>query len=176
MTAEAYQFGLTGQGDLDTMRRSIKFAALGMALVAAGVWSGSKISAAEDKPAKPAVDGKWTGTWGVYNPADQGKSDAEKPKANVYQRAQLKLDCTVEQKDGKWQATFEGECGRPYKYTIKMEGRQVGKAVMFQGTADLGPMDGGVFDWIGKASDNSFVGFYTSQGYTGTFQLARPKP
>jgi hypothetical protein len=41
------------------------------------------------------------------------------------------------------QIASEGDCGRPYKYTIKMEGRQVGKAVMFKGTVDLGKNDGG---------------------------------
>ena len=150
------------------MRNSIKIAAAALAVAAAGV-----LGTASAQGDRPEVVGKWAGTWGVYNPADQAKPD-EKPKANVYQKAQMKLDCTVEMKDGKWQATFEGECGRPYKYTIKMAGRQVGKAVMFQGTADLGPEDGGVYDWIGKANDKEFVGFYTSQKYTGTFQLKRP--
>jgi hypothetical protein len=89
---------------------------------------------------------------------------------------QSQMDCKVEAlPDGKWQATFEGECGKPYKYTIKMLGRQVGGAVLFQGTADLGEADGGVFDWIGRATDTEFVGFFTSKGYTGTFRLARPK-
>lgn len=148
-------------------RKIIALSTVSLLLAGAGVW---RATAAEDAP-KPGVGGAWTGSWGVYNPADQGKD----VKPSPYQRAQLKLDCLVEQKDGKWQATFEGECGRPYKYTIKMQGRQIGNAVMFQGTADLGPMDGGVYDWIGKATDKEFVGFYTSQKYTGTFQLARPK-
>jgi hypothetical protein len=39
----------------------------------------------------------------------------------------------------------------------------------------LGANDGGVFDWIGKANDKEFVGFFTSAGYTGTFALARPE-
>ena len=77
--------------------------------------------------------------------------------------------------DGKWQATFEGECGRPYKYTIKMQGRQAGSVVMFQGSADLGEKDGGVFDWIGRANDKEFIGFFTSKGYTGVFRMTRAK-
>lgn len=124
---------------------------------------------AEDKkpaPKPPNVLGKWTGTWGVAQ-------DPNKPAP--YPRAQMKLDCNVEMKDGKWQATFEGECGRPYKYTIKMQGRQAHNVVLFQGTADLGPMDGGVYDWIGRANEKEFVGFYTSAGHVGTFTLTRPK-
>ena len=63
----------------------------------------------------------------------------------------------------------------PTSYTIKMEGRQVGKVVMFKGSADLGPKDGGVYDWIGRMTDQEFVGFFTSAGYTGVFNLSKAK-
>ncbi|HKX28535.1 MAG TPA: hypothetical protein VJ302_12615 [Blastocatellia bacterium] len=112
----------------------------------------------------PDVGGEWTGTWGAYNPA-QGASPPKELCKN--------LNAKVEYKEGAWQAVFEGECGRPYKYTIKMEGRQVGKVVLFKGTTDLGAKDGGVYDWIGRANDKEFVGFYTSAYYTGTFNLSR---
>jgi hypothetical protein len=126
---------------------------------------GSQTSATKDQA--PDIAGTWSGTWGVYNPA-QGTT----PPRDICK----KLDAKVEQpKDRVWEAIFEGDCGRPYKYTIKMEGRQVGKAVMFKGTTDLGPKDGGVFDWIGRANDKEFIGFFTSANYTGTFNLSRPK-
>lgn len=111
----------------------------------------------------PPIAGDWTGTWSIHN-TDPAKVP---PKG---------LDCTVVRKGDLWEATFEGECGRPYKYTIKMEGRQAGSIVLFKGTTDLGPKDGGVFDWIGRASDKEFIGFYTSGSYTGTFKLERRKP
>jgi hypothetical protein len=56
-----------------------------------------------------------------------------------------------------------------------MEGRQVGKAVLFKETVDLGEKDGGIFDWIGKANEKEFVGFFTSANYTGTFVLSKKK-
>jgi len=113
--------------------------------------------------AAPRIAGAWTGTWGPLTA--EGRALAGK-----------QLDCkVVRRKDGQWQATFEGECGRPYKYTIKMLGRQAGKAVLFKGTVDLGAKDGGVYDWIGRADSERFVGFYTSQGHAGSFRLARPK-
>jgi hypothetical protein len=56
-----------------------------------------------------------------------------------------------------------------------MQGRQSGDVVLFQGTADLGEKDGGVYDWIGRANEEEFIGFYTSQKHTGHFRLARPK-
>ncbi|MGE0887356.1 MAG: hypothetical protein AB7P14_27865 [Blastocatellales bacterium] len=114
----------------------------------------------------PDISGQWTGTWGIYSPA-QGST----PPKDICK----KLDAMVENKDGVWQASFEGDCGGAYKYSIKMEGRQVGKVVMFKGTTDLGAKDGGVFDWIGRATEKEFVGFFTSAFYTGTFNLARPR-
>jgi hypothetical protein len=118
----------------------------------------------EKKPAAtPKVTGEWTGTWGPVLP----------PGTPPSKKAEMRLDCSVVAKDGTWQATFEGECGRPYKYTIKMDGRQVGDVVLFKGTTDLGEKDGGVYDWIGRATDNEFVGFYTSRKYAGTFKLTR---
>lgn len=122
---------------------------------------------------RPAVTGGWTGIWGLYAPPPLPGEQPAKPKPTDY--PSMKLDCTVAEKDGKWKATFQGEAGRPYKYTIVMLGRQVGDAVLFQGAADLGPKDGGVYDWIGRATDREFIGFYTSAAHTGSFRLARPK-
>jgi hypothetical protein len=56
-----------------------------------------------------------------------------------------------------------------------MLGRAAGGAVLFKGTTDLGEMDGGVYDWIGRATSTEFLGFYTSGSHTGTFTLTRPK-
>ena len=128
----------------------------------------------------PEVAGAWTGDWGPYDPAKGMALEKEKCK---------KLDCTVVLKEGAareagtsaggsakvWEATFEGECGRPYKYTIKMEGRQASDVVLFKGTVDLGEKDGGVYDWVGRATDKEFAGFYTSSHHVGVFRLARVK-
>ncbi len=112
----------------------------------------------------PDVVGKWTGVWSSYNPAQA----TTPPKEQC-----ARLDATVTEKNGVYSATFEGDCGRPYKYSISMEGKLSGNAVMFKGSADLGPKDGGVYDWIGRATTNEFIGFYTSGFSTGTFNLKR---
>lgn len=114
----------------------------------------------------PDIVGEWTGTWATYSPAQGAVPPKDICKS---------LGCKVTYKEGVWEATFEGDCGRPYKYTIKMEGRQIGKVVMFKGTTDLGAKDGGVFDWIGRATDKEFVGFFTSSFYTGVFSLSRTR-
>ena len=108
--------------------------------------------------------GDWSGTWSSYNPAQASKPPQEQCKD---------LRAKVTNQNGVWEAVFEGSCGRPYKYNIKMEGRQVGKAVLFKGTADLGARDGGVFDWVGRATDKEFIGFYTSAYSTGVFSMTR---
>jgi hypothetical protein len=56
-----------------------------------------------------------------------------------------------------------------------MDGRQAGEVVLFKGTTDLGEKDGGVYDWIGRATDKEFIGFYTSAKYAGVFRLTRKK-
>jgi hypothetical protein len=143
------------------MRQAVIGLTLGLALAAAFPLVRAGHSEEKD-PAPPDVAGEWTGTWALA-----GKSE------KAYQ---MRLDARVAaQRGGKWQATFEGECGRPYKYTVKMLGRQAGKSVLFKGTADLGKDDGGVYDWIGRATEDEFLGFYTSEGHTGTFRLTRPK-
>ncbi len=132
-------------------------------LFAIGI-SPARSQSTQSKPPVPDIIGAWSGTWGIYSPA-QGTI----PPKDICKQ----LDARVVEKDGVWEASFEGDCGRPYKYAIKMEGRQIGKVVMFKGTTDLGAKDGGVFDWIGRASDKEFVGFFTSASYTGTFNLSR---
>ncbi len=114
----------------------------------------------------PNVAGAWSGTWSAYNPA----------RATTPPKEQCaKLTANITQKGEIWEAVFEGDCGRPYKCTIKMDGKQSGSVVLFKGSADLGPKDGGVYDWIGRATDDEFVGFYTSAAYTGVFSLSRAK-
>lgn len=145
----------------------MRFARCFAAMLIVGVLiAGAKHLAAQTPAKMPNVIGEWTGTWSANVPDMKGKKYDLPAKA---------LDCNVVLKDGVWQATFEGECGRPYKYTIKMEGREAGGAVLFKGTADLGPKDGGIYDWIGRANEQEFIGFYTNAKYTGTFKLTRKK-
>ena len=114
----------------------------------------------------PDIVGQWTGTWSYFNPAQETAQPKELCK---------KLDAAIVRNGETWVATFEGDCGRPYKYKITMDGRLVGGAVMFKGTVDLGAQDGGVFDWVGRATGNEFIGFYTSAQATGFFNMKKVK-
>jgi hypothetical protein len=112
----------------------------------------------------PDVVGKWSGTWSAFNPAEAMTPPKEMCKT---------LNATITREGEGWKALFEGDCGRPYKYQITMEGRAAGPVVMFKGSADLGAQDGGVYDWIGRANGKQFIGFYTSAYATGTFSMTR---
>jgi hypothetical protein len=109
------------------------------------------------------VTGKWTGTWSAFDP---GAGDAP-------QGERLRMEADVRRDGAAWTATFEANCGGEYSYSVTMAGRTAGDVVLFTGSADLGSENGGVFDWIGRASDRAFIGFYTSAGYTGMFALSR---
>ena len=140
-----------------------------LVVLPAALAAGLSVTSARGADKTPDVVGAWTGTWGAYAPPPA--PDAPKKPA----RPPMKLECQVTTAaDGKYEAVFEGDCGRPYKYRIQMPGRLVGKSVLFSGTVDLGKADGGVYDWIGRANDTEFVGFYTSEGHVGSFQMARP--
>jgi len=148
---------------LPKVTKPIAFASLA-ALFAFGLAARGEKAATDSVP---NVIGEWTGTWGLFDPETGTKAGKATERA---------LDCTVVRgEDGGWRATFQGDCGRPYKYTIEMEGRQGGEVVLFKGSTDLGEEDGGVYDWIGRAGDEEFVGFYTSAKYVGVFNLARKK-
>jgi hypothetical protein len=121
-------------------------------------------ASSQSKAVPTDASGDWSGTWSSYNPAQAAQPPKEQCKD---------LSAKVTNQNGVWEAIFEGNCGRPYKYNIKMEGHQAGKVVLFKGSADLGARDGGVFDWVGRATDKEFIGFYTSQYSTGVFSLTR---
>ena len=139
---------------------------LAVAIVMAGLAVEADAQRGRGPQAPPEIAGKWTGTWSSFNPA----RPTEQPKEMCKQ-----LDAEIVRSGDAWTATFEGDCGRPYKYKISMNGRQSGNVVLFTGTADLGAQDGGVYDWVGRATNNEFIGFYTSGYATGFFNLSRAK-
>ena len=141
-----------------------RFSLLSLCFLLISAATGTYAQSPAAKEPAPDITGDWSGDWGPYNPASG---------MGMVKGLCKSLTSKVTAGNGVWNATFEGDCGRPYKYVIKMEGRQVGKSVLFKGTVDLGEKDGGVFDWIGKANEKEFVGFFTSSGYTGVFLLKK---
>jgi hypothetical protein len=94
--------------------------ALAALIVGIGLSSGASAQrGAAGNTAPPDIVGKWTGTWSSYDPA---------PAATPPREHCAKLDATIVLEAGVWKAAFEGDCGRPYKYSIQMEGKQSGRA------------------------------------------------
>lgn len=123
-----------------------------------------KTSAAAEAEA-PRVEGDWTGQW---TPSNAGNASTARGQGRK------EIACAVEGNGpGLWRAIFKGESGHAYEYTVEMEGRLEGGAVLFKGSTNLGPENGGVFDWLGRATDKQFVGFYSSAHFTGVFVLKR---
>lgn len=104
--------------------------------------------------------GRWAGSWWPH-----ATSAPAEPQCKS-------LRCTVSRNDNIWQAVFQAECDQAYTFTVAMEGRPAGDVVLFRGTTDLG-QQGGEFDWIGRAAEREFVGFFTSSYYVGEFRLER---
>lgn len=126
---------------------------------------GRRKSPGSDQPPAPHVEGRWTGQW-----QPSGAANASTARG----QGRSEIVCAVESRGGGiWHATFEGESGHAYKYSVEMRGRQEGDAVLFKGSADLGEQNGGVFDWLGRATEEQFVGYYSSAHYTGVFSLKR---
>jgi hypothetical protein len=148
---------------IDGMKR-IAIALVVMLTAATNISTHAQQGRGRGPQAPPNIVGAWTGTWSSYTPARASTPPQEQC---------AKLTATITQKDAVWTAVFEGDCGRPYKYSISMEGKLQGPAVLFKGSADLGAQDGGVYDWIGRAVDNEFVGFYTNAYATGVFSMKR---
>ena len=150
----------TAAGRMSAARRiGCGVALIVMAAIGTGEAQGQRGRAAQGPP---DIVAKWSGTWSSFNPAKPTTQPQEVCK---------KLDADVVRDGEGWIATFEGDCGRPYKYKISMKGRLSGGVVLFTGTVDLGAQDGGVYDWVGRATNGEFIGFYTSVYATGYFNL-----
>lgn len=106
------------------------------------------LSASFCAAADPAYEGRWVNTEG--------------------RRIDGRMTAVVKDLGGeKWQARFFGRWqGVDFDYTVKFAGprdKLKGKAVI----------DGARYDWEGRLDDESFLGSYTGDRYTGKFDLLR---
>ena len=110
------------------------------------------------------VIGQWTGQWWPHSPGMSPHEAAEQQCKEI--------NCEVTCVEGVWKAIFHAQCDQYYTFPLTMQGRPSGSVVLFLGTADLGQL-GGLFDWIGRASAEEFVGFFTSSHYVGEFRMEK---
>lgn len=118
---------------------------------------------AAGKQATPADDvvGRWQGSW---------KSD---PSGHTD-----KLRCLVTKLDDtRYQAWFHAKYHTIFSFAYKVELRveKLTNEFQFNGSADLGTLAGGVYNYDGHANGTNFFSTYNSKYDHGTFQMTRPK-
>ena len=141
--------------------------ALFAALLAAGGGGGcssfnQEWRAASALPAAPTdVTGRWQGTWDSDQSGHGGG-----------------LRCVVSRLDEQtfrahFAATYAGALR--FNYVARLTGQTAPDGyTYFEGSADLGALAGGVYEYEGRADAREFECVYRSKSDRGRFQMARP--
>ena len=146
------------------MNRMLRFAAV-LALVAAA--AGCSTFDDDWKAAQGfavGIEGRWEGTW---------SSDANGHTGG--------LRCLVTRRpdqgfDARYHATYSGCCGTvSFEYTVPMTVQDDPDGWRLRGSADLGWIAGGVYEYDGLATLRRFFCNYQSSGDHGIFSLERPR-
>jgi len=107
-----------------------------------------------------ALEGRWKGTW---------QSDA-----NGHSGA---LRCLLRRAEGesrysaRYHATYWGFF--TFEYEVLMDASQESGTWKFRGSADLGWLAGGVYEYAGEAQGDEFRSTYASKADRGTFRMSR---
>ena len=110
------------------------------------------------------VEGRWEGTW---------SSDANGHHGG--------LRCLVTRRpdqgfDARYHATYSDWCGTlSFEYTVPMTIEPGPDGWKLHGSADLGWLAGGVYEYDGVATVLRFFCNYQAEGDHGIFQLERPR-
>lgn len=110
------------------------------------------------------IEGRWEGDW---------SSDANGHHGG--------LRCLVTRRgdegfDARYHATYQDWCGTlGFEYTVPMTVRRDVDGWALEGSADLGWLAGGVYEYDGRASVARFTCKFRSAGDHGVFTLQRPR-
>jgi len=72
----------------------------------------------------------------------------------------------------RFRATYEGVLH--FSYTVPLKTQPGTNGIEFRGSADLGRLAGGVYQYEGHATPSDFFSTYRSRYDHGTFQMTRP--
>ncbi len=115
----------------------------------------------QDATPRDALQGAWQGTWTSHKTGHTGRLRAlvERVSKDSYLIA--------------YQAVYGGAL--KFEYETRVQVSELGPAhVRFTGTADLGEMAGGVYQYDGTADSRQFQSTYESKGDHGVFEMTRP--
>lgn len=116
--------------------------------------------------AKAPYVGRWTGTW---------QSSQSKHRGHLECVLEAKPYVDVLANTYPFEATFHAHWGGlSSTYRVPLNGTDMGKSLFIQGSQDLGPLQGGVYEYKGSVTASRFDATYTSKYDRGTFTLRRP--
>jgi hypothetical protein len=87
------------------------------------------------------------------------------------------LQCLITHvSEGRYAARFRATYERVlhFSYTVILDAKPGTNGIDFHGTADLGKLAGGVYQYDGYATPTNFFSRYKSKHDRGTFQMGRP--
>ncbi|HZE97640.1 MAG TPA: hypothetical protein VE981_11485 [Planctomycetota bacterium] len=110
------------------------------------------------------IEGRWEGSW---TSDDNGHTGG--------------LRCLVTRRadegyDARYHATYSGWCGTlSFEYTVPMTVQPGPQGLQLHGSADLGWIAGGVYEYDGLVNVDRYYCNYQSDGDHGIFKLERPR-
>ncbi len=135
---------------------------LGLAVLTSGCSTFNYEWRREARKATPTNDiaGRWQGRW--LSEAT-GHNDA--------------LQCLItRESEDRYRARFRATYERVlhFSYTVMLDAKPGTNSVEFHGSADLGRLAGGVYQYDGHATPTNFFSRYKAKQDRGTFQMERP--
>lgn len=112
----------------------------------------------------PGITGVWVGTW---------HSDAT---GHTGQLRAIVTQTTPDIYNVRYDATYGKVVPLTFEYSINFPVQKQGDTYTFAGSADLGGLCGGIYDYRGHASPTEFFSTYHAKQDSGTYTLHRPEP
>lgn len=107
------------------------------------------------------LEGRWQGTWKSTTTGHGGGLRA----------------LITRESDGLYATRYHATYGKAltFEYTVLMAAALEGASWKFIGNADLGPLAGGIYDYAGTVTGDTFQSTYKAAGDQGTFEMARAR-
>lgn len=111
------------------------------------------------QPAEPIL-GRWDGEWRSDVSGHHGRLRA----------------IVTPGEGGQYLARYRARwaCCFSFEYTVPVSAQKSGERHLFQGSADLGRLAGGVYHYDGSATSGEFTSSYRSRSDHGWFRMGRP--
>ena len=115
---------------------------------------------ADSNHSTSTLEGRWDGRWISNENGHNGRLRA----------------IVSEQDDGGYEARYRATYAKIFRfeYTADLVATESDGRFEFNGSADLGKMAGGLYEYEGHAVSNQFFSTYDSKYDHGTFEMTRP--